>query len=469
MALRKKDLEQLFEFQSRNLPDNVKHSILKATGRGGVSKAADYISANCLLSEVVKANPTLDLSTIQTEEQLWSKLHPATRFRLKAYTPCLASRIDELSEPEQKRLFTDKNVVFSRKENGVRCWVIIYKGTVHAYSRNYSDVDCSLLEYWDNVYQQIDPAYDGIYAIDTEIKFEPGVSIAEDLEHLGISTDSPLEAMTALLHTHPEDAIAIQKRFKDKYHSDLITFRLIAPLYFNGKNYTKRILGEGIDVYDECLKFGQSLGLNLKAIPQCDGSKEEKEVFLNTILEQGGEGVVCWFRSGIYNTSENRSKTSFVKIKRKVGSNEGLGDEIEGFVTGYKMGNNGTANEGLISALEFTIYINKSGQLRKHVIAICPNIDKETKLLCTWNNADGCYPQEVTLSDGTTKWVSLNPEFDGLVGSLVGQAISRVSLRLEHPALQRWRVERNPESCIYTQEFIDANTTNVGITYKNND
>lgn len=469
MALKKKDLENLFEFQSRGLSESVKRTILQATGRGGVSKAADYISACCLLAEYSKVEGAKPLSEISSKEEIINALHPAVRFRWKCYTPCLAARIEELKEPDQAKIYNDPNWVLTQKINGCRCWVIYYKGEVHAFSRNYSDVDCSLLEYWSNIDQIVDPSYDGIYAIDTEIVFEPGVDISQDLEKLGIATDSPLEAMTALLHTYPKDAVAIQRKFRDMYHQELVTFRLIAPLYFNGKNFIKRTLGEGQDVYDECVKFGQSLGINVKPIKRCNGNKEEKEIFVNTIIEQGGEGAVAHYRHGFYCTSENRSKTSFIKIKRKVNDQSGMGDTVDGFVTGFKVGSNDTANEGLISALEFSCYINKSGQMRLAPIAVCPNIDRETKLLATWYNADGLYPQEITLSDGTTKWVSLNPDFDGLVGELDGQAFSAKSKRLEHSKLVRWRTERSPESCIITQEWLDANTTALGLKYSNND
>ena len=64
-----------------------------------------------------------------------------------------------------------------------------------------------------------------------------------------------------------------------------------------------------------------------------------------------------------------------------------------------------------------------------------------------------------SLSDGSTKWISLNPEVDGLVAELTGQALSSRSIRLEHPAIVMFRPERSPESCIYTQEFINSQTT----------
>lgn len=461
MALKKKDLVSMFDFMTLTLADSVKKQILKVSGRGNVSAARDYISAICLITEYTKATGKTDLSDITSANDLWNAIHPAVKFRLRSYTPCLAARYDALKPEQQNKLFEDPNWVCTEKQNGCRGWLINYKGDIFLFSRNYSDVDCGLLDYWKNINQTIAPT-DEIYAIDVEIKFEPGVDIRDDLEHLGLETDSTLEAMVALLHTHAEDAIAIQEKFKNLYHKDLIVFRLIAPLYFNGMNYLGRTLGEGMDVYNECIEFGRSLGLNVLPIDRCSGSREEKEIFLNTIIDNGGEGVVFHNKKGFYCTSENRSKESFIKLKRSISatqSKQGLGDQIDGFVTGFKMGSNGTANEGLISALAFSIIIDNNGKRREHVIAIVPNIDLETKKMCTLNDASGMYPQEWTDSNGETHWVSLNPEFDHLVGEIDGQALSSKSQRMEHPRLIMWRTERDPESCIYTQAWLDANTT----------
>lgn len=468
MALKKSEIADMFLFLTQDLSEKVKKQILAVTGRGNTSAARDYIQANCLITEVLKENPELDLSTITDSSQLWDALHPATRFRLKSYTPCLAARYDELKPEQQKKVFDDPNWTFTEKENGARGWLIIHNGVVKLFSRNYSDKDCGLLEYNQNIHQYLNPEFKGTYAIDVEIKFEPGADIRNELEELGLETDSPLEAMVAMLHTYPHNAIAIQEKFKEKYGKDLIAFKLIAPLYFNGKNYLGRTLGEGQDVYDECVEFGRSLGFNVIKIKRCNGTRAEKEVFLDTILNAGGEGIVAHYRLGSYCTSENRSKTSFIKLKRSISATmnkEGLGDSIDAFVTGFKVGTNGTANEGLIAALNMSIYINDNGRTYEHMIASVPNLDLETKKLCTLHDNTGLWPQEITLSDGTTTWISLNPEFGGLVGTVDGQALSAKSKRLEHPRLLTWRFERFPESCIYTKEFIDSQTTTIGVKY----
>lgn len=474
MGLKKDQLVDMFTFKSRTLNPAIARQILPTSGRSGVSAARDYIQAICLLTEYAKAVGKEDpnLSTITSKDDLLKVIHPSTRFRLKYYTPCLAARYDELKESDQKKLFDDPNWVATCKENGVRAWVIAYKGRLFVYSRNYSDVDCGLLEYSSNIAQTL-KSHDDVVAWDCELKFEPGMNISNELEQLGIATDSPLEAMVALLHTYPESAQEIQKKFKDLFNKDLLVFRLIAPLYLDGKNYLNRTLGEGMDVYDRAVARGQELGLNIKPIERCAGTREEKEIFLDTIINRGGEGVVFHYRLGSYCTSENRSKTSFIKLKRSIKATmeqTGLGDTFDCFVGGFKMGANGTANEGIIGALNFFIYINDNGKYTKHWVASVPNITREERILATWNNGDGLYPQEWTDSNGETHLVSLNPEFDGLVGELTGQALSKVSKRLEHPALVMWRPERSPESCIVTKEFFESQVTmgESGIRYESN-
>ena len=458
MALKKQNLIDMFEFNSRGLSSKVKSQILLVTGRGGVSSAKDYTSANCLLSEVLKQNPDVDLTKINDAKELWGMLHPSVRFRLQSYTPMLALQYDALKENEQKQLFNDSNWVFTEKQNGCRGWVIINNGDMHIFSRNYSDKDCGLLEYSKNIDQQT-TMKEGIYAVDVEIKFEPGVDIRPDLERLGLTTDSPLEAMVALLHTYPEEAVKIQRRFKETHGKDLVVFRLIAPLYFQGKNYLKRTLGEGQDVYEECIEFGKSIGLNIEPIQRCSGTKEEKEIFLNSILNNGGEGVVCHNRRSPYVTSNNRSKTGFIKIKRSVSSTMngvGMGDTIDGWISGFKVGSNGTANEGIISSFEVSCYVQSNGTMKEHVIAVVPNIEKTLKDFATIEGPDGMCPTEVTLSDGTTKWISLNPDVYGSVVEVDGQSISNVSMRMTHPRLLRFRPEKDQNACIYLKEFLES-------------
>ena len=381
MALRKADLIALFEQGTIGCSQQFTKSILKATGRGDVYAARDYIKANCLLAELRKEG--IDVRDLTTEAEALLKLHPAVRYRLGIQTPCLAFRYDELKPPQQEGVFNDKNFVFLEKENGVRGTLIIYKGETFLFSRNYSDKDCALCEYWGNVYQEPLIDQDEILVMDVEVKFEVGDVLREELLTYGIQTESKLEAMSALLQMNQFEALQIQSKFKEGTGKDLITFRMIAPLYFKGVNYLKKTLGEGMDVYDEVIAYARECKLNVKPIKRCEGSKEEKEIFLDTIIQEGGEGIVAHYRKGSYNTTDKRSKTSYIKLKRSVKSTmlkAGIGDTIDGWISGFEMSGKGTANEGLVGSVKVSInLITTSGHIREHVIAQVANLTLETK------------------------------------------------------------------------------------------
>ena len=126
MSLRKADLISMFEQGTIGCSAQFKSSILKVTGRGGQSASRDYIHANCILAELEKVG--VSPRTLNTKEEALVKLHPATRFRLNMYSPCLAFRYDELKPNEQKMMFDSPDYIFTEKENGVRGILIHYKG-----------------------------------------------------------------------------------------------------------------------------------------------------------------------------------------------------------------------------------------------------------------------------------------------------------------------------------------------------
>lgn len=448
MALRKQDLINMWEEKTQNATSELKTVLLKKTGRGGQSAARDYIHALCLLSEMEKLG--VDYNNFTTITECLSSVHPLTRFRWRHYSPCLAYRYDELKPKEQNNLFESSNWVATEKMNGSRCWLMFYRGEVRLYSRNYSDKDCGLNEYHLNVFQDIKDIND-IYVVDTEIMFEPGVDIRGKIEAFGIETNSKLEAMCALLQMNTPQAIAIQKEFQEKYGRPLITFRMIAPLFYKGVSYIKKPLGEGMAVYDECLKYGQSLGFNLKPIRRCAGSAEEKKIFLETIINEGGEGVVFHNAKGEYCTSDNRNRNSFVKLKRSLKSTIGMDDTVDGFITGFKMSNEKAGNAGLIGSLEASIYIiEPDGRTIKHVAAYLPNIPLEMK-------------KKITITDPLTGEITMDPEMYNLVVEMDAQSFSAQSGRLTHPRLLRFRADKTANECVYTREWIDSQTDGKGV------
>lgn len=448
MPLRKQDLVDMFEENSLGFSDSFKKQILVPSGRGGVFAARDYIHANAVLAMLKKYN--VEPSDVKSKDDLKNLLPRAVNFRLNAYTPCLAYRYDELKPKDQNKLFDNKDYVFTEKENGCRGWFIHADGKSYLFSRNYSDVDCSLPEYWANISQDVKFPEGTIFAADVEIKYEPDYDLVKEMTSFGVATESKLEAMSALLQTYPETACDIQKKYKEHTGKDLVYFRMIHPLYYKGKNFLKRRLKEGKEVYDEVIEFAQSCGLNLTPIKHCYGSKEKKENFLNTIIEAGGEGVVVHNLNSYYCTSENRDKDCFIKIKRSVGqtaAHEGMGDCIEGWISGFKLGSDDTANEGLVAAFEVSCYMRRrDGSMKKHVIAYTPNITLEMKKDCTVKDEEG----NPVLSE----------EYYNRVVEVNGQAISRQSMRLTHPKFIRFRMDKSAEECIYSEEWLESQMDN---------
>lgn len=447
MNLRKNELVSLYERLSQGYNKGFLNQILRPSGRGGVFAARDYISANAVLAEIekeVEKGVRVDRASINSREDLKKILHTTTRFRLAFYTPMLAERYDGLKPAEQKRVWEDRNFIFTCKENGVRGVFVYAAGRTCLFSRNYSQVDCRLPEYWGNVAQEFKG--DRAFAIDCEVKFEPDSNVKEELEEFGLSTDSKLEAMSALLQMEPSASIALQKEYERTHGKPLIVFRLITTLYYNGVDYRKRTLGEAYKVEKEVLDYAQKRGLNVVPIKKMSGTRSEKEAFLTALIDAGEEGTVVHNLQSRYITSENRAHDGFIKIKRSVKDTlrkQGLGDTIDCFITGFTMSKDGTADEGLIGSYECSIYLQRpDGTRYKHVAAYVPNIPREEKIQFTSKDESGkpC----------------LDPMMYGMVIEVDGQEVSRVSKRLTHPRMLLKRFEKTEEDCVYLESFWES-------------
>ena len=461
MNLRKSDLVSMYEKMSKNYRQDFLNDILRPTGRGGVYAARDYIAANAVLAELNKVREKgvdIDYDKLHCKKDTKFYLSSVVRFRLAMYTPCLAYRFDELKDKERENIFNNKDIIFTEKENGVR-GVFVFAGHPALFSRNYSQKDCGLPEYWGNINQQFNG--DKPFAIDCEIKYEPDSDVKEQLEEFGLSTDSKLEAMAALLQMNSEQSIELQKEYERLYGKPLIVFRLITTLYYNGVDYRKRTLGEAWKIEKEVIEYARERGLNVVPIRKLQGTKSEKEAFLDSILEEGGEGIVAHNLKGVYNTTENRDKNVFVKLKRSVAATaakQGMGDTIEGFITGFTMSKEGTGDEGLIGSFEVSAFIKDAdGRVEQRVIAYVPNIERAMKIQYTIKDFEG----------NTT----MDPLLYGQVVEVDGQEVSRVSKRLTHPRLIRFRFDKLKEDCVYTKQFwesqMDVNLTNVGRNKQN--
>lgn len=443
--MKKSDLEFIWNLRTKGLAEQVKARLLKGTGRDGAIVNRDYIYALAIVVGFQRANPDFVFTEETTAQSIWLGIPETERFRLLFYTPCLAYQFDELKPDEQDRILDSDAWIFTRKYTGIRCVLVCASGETKLYSRNFSDDDCHCLEYFSKVYQWAKPADNALpYIIDVEMVLASEIDIKDDLAHHNIYPQSRIESLIGLIGLENQNALWIQKNVKEQFGLDLIEFRLVAPIYYNGVNYLQKNLGEGMSVYNDCVKYGQSIGLNVKPIDRCRGGRYEKIVFLNSILNEGGEGVVAHNMNGAYNTSDKRSKESYVKIKHAVGEVQGLYDTIDGYVGGYKLG-----SDGLISALNIFVYVRINGKPVPHLIANLPIGTKLAREL-TIDGTEGYAPLNV---EGTGDFVSLSYDYYHKVVEIDGEGISGTRMVIT-PRLIRFREDKSMNDCVYDKEWI---------------
>ena len=419
MGVKKSDIEYQWELTASLLNDETANRFLKPTGRNGEYKKSDYISALSKLNAYKRHGHTL--STDLSAADIWNALTPSERFRLSFYTPCLARPIDDLSPDEQRDIYTNPDWVFTEKHRGVRATIIVNDGITNIYSRNYSD-DGSLIDYANRIDQRA--TYDGTYAVDVMLTLTEPLDISDDLSRFNITTESRPEQLLGLLNIDNEAAIGLQRNARQQYGVDLVTFKLIHPLYVNGINYLKRPLGDGMDsfVYGDAVNIGRNIGLNIQPIRRSASINEyEKRVFLKSLLDNGSDGVVAQNRHGTYNTSETRSKSSYVKIKRV--TDDRMGDTIDAFLTGVENGK-----------IILSIYEERDGQrFRKPIAKIKTPKRVESQL------------------------------YAGAVVELSGHGINASGM-IVRPKFVKMRHDKLYNNCVYTTEFLQAQR-NVGFHY----
>lgn len=175
-------------------------------------------------------------------------------------------------------------------------------------------------------------------------------------------------------------------------------------------------------------------------------SAEEKKQFIQKIWDRGGEGAILKHRSGLYEASERRpTKDNNVWLKAKKTINNALGGEgVDAWVSGFVPGQG--ANEGMIGALEFSVYLVPSG--RVHRIGSCSNFTREERISWTVTNPDGS--------------ISLKPEMYDRVAEITGMDVSSSleggSAALVHCRFVRWRegLDSKPkEQCVFSEALLN--------------
>lgn len=330
-------------------------------------------------------------------------------------TPMLCFAEWNLKPSEAEEIWKSPNWVAQKKFNGCRLVLHFVKDVgVFAHSRTISVKTFRFQELTDQLLiKDHKPSFSA--TLDCEVIIEQPID-TRGYTAKGELTKTSLHSTTAVLHLAPEAAIKVQK---DQH-----------PLIFFPFDVTS---WEGEDTrartYAQRLRLLENVQNTIKLVPELDTYfrwepvvRENKRDFLKRTLAEGGEGVILKNLSSTYEDSSSRSRSGWVKVKKRI--------EYDAFVTGFIRGEADTAWKNMVGAVEFSVIDEKTGAL--HPIAMCSNLTMEQRV-------------KLTIYDAEKDEVQLLPAAYGKVAEVSGQDISARSLRLSHATIDRWRPKDGPD------------------------
>lgn len=369
-------------------------------------------------------------------------------------SPMLCKQYKHEDEKVQKEIWSSPDWILETKFDGNRMlmWYIPGEG-VSLYSRNVSVEDYLPVDYSNNVWfnqsrkeleKKLEEKRCPAFGIDCEIICKnPHINTV--MGNRGVITESMLQAVSALLSLNEEDSLRIQKQ-----DGCGLTFMAFDVVFFSNKWIMNNPLISRKKVVSSIIPIISKLGVDIQASRYYRNSANKKALF-DITLKMGGEGVVAKRIDGVYWPFEARTRSTWIKIKRSVTQSmveKKMGDTLDGYVSGWEEGSPGTANEGLIGALIFSVNLRKTdGSMEEHQIGKIGAIPEVMR-------------KAISLKDANGKLIGI--DFEALrnqtggttVASLDGQDISARALRLSHAVLKAWRPDRSPETCVMDEDFL---------------
>ena len=378
-------------------------------------------------------------------------LSPFIKNILKLDSPMLALQIKHLKPEIQDQIWIDNNNwVFQEKIDGTRCLLCYDKKYGYDfYSRNKSVTDCLPISYKTKLLipqltQEILDRY-GInsFIIDTElVPLNKRINAMTDGKEL--VADTQLSLVTSILGSLDDLSHKMQE-------TNPLKFIAFDMLMLNGNWLTDYELEKRDKSLNGMLQILKTAGLGNR-IEKVQSTLQDKHQFYDGILAMGGEGVVAKDLNAKYDIYGKRAG-EWVKIKRTISQSvlmEKTGDTIDAFITGFKEGNIGTANEGLVGALEFSVYLTDDennylyddiGNPIMHHIATVSGITNELRQAISNKDINGN--------------VILNNAMYGKVATIDGQDISSKNMRFAHAVFKGWRPDRDAMSCKMQKAFLE--------------
>lgn len=367
-------------------------------------------------------------------------------------SPMLAlQQKDKKLDSVRDSLWEDDNQwMFQEKIDGCRCMVCydIDFGW-DMYSRNKSITDCLPISYktkllMPEIKTDVLSKY-GIksFIIDTEL-----VPLQKQINAMAngveLVADTQLSLVTSILGSLDD----LSHRMQETNPLKFIAFDLVM---LNGQWLTDYPLLKRDKVLNGVINALKFAGMDIR-LEKVQSTVVDKHKFYERILSSDGEGVVAKDLNSKYDLLGKRAG-EWIKIKRTVSQSllmEKMGDTVDAFVSGFTEGTPGTANAGLVGALEFSIYLtddfdnlilDENGNPVTHHIATVSGITSELR-------------QVISTKDEYGR-VALNPNFYGKVATIDGQDISSRNYRFAHATFQGWRPDRSIESCKMRKSFLE--------------
>jgi len=362
--------------------------------------------------------------------------------RLKLESLMLAHRITAYKEDLQKEIWENDKYIFEEKADGCRMLIVFFKGEgIHFYSRHVSVEDWLPIEYF-NILNNVSTSALGerfdSFIIDSEVVSE-NPNICTVIGNRGVTTETQLQAVTALLALKDID----ESKNIQREHG-LLKFIGFDVLMMNRKWIIDEPYLRRRNVLEFMAPELRRYGLNFEIFPIVRDSSVKRR-FYEEIVSRGGEGVIAKDVDAKYIASDNRQKGAWTKIKRSVAESlqmQGLGDTIDGFITGGAVGEPGTLNESRISRLEVSVLLRKmNGTEDQHVIAWVSNLTDELM-------------EDLTVNEEGE--IKLNPAYLNRVIELNGQNISARNRRLRHAVLDRFRDDKSWTDCTIDEDFLES-------------
>jgi ATP-dependent DNA ligase len=316
---------------------------------------------------------------------------------------------------------------------------------IHFYSRNNSVITYLPIDYADTVWlPRFSPTLLEQYGItdfivDGEIlcpEAKVNTSISGKLNS-GTVTEASLNATSALLAISPEDSVRIQREQNIEFK-----FHLFHILSLNGTPYSECPWEQMDEVLKELVNRLKNCGLN---VTEVRSARNDKKQFYQDIVRVGGEGIVFKNIKEHYYPTESRYHKAWIKCKRLASETlaaDGNGDTIDGFVSGFLPGKEGTINEKRVGTLIFSVFLKKAnGEYYEHEIAHVSGLTDEER-------------NSMTDFDVLGNPI-LNESWYNRVGEIDGQWVSAKNKRLMHSRLVRFRDDKGKDQCVMEQSTLN--------------